>query len=738
LACIGELCQRTNGNESDSGEFTTPSSMHHLVEQSFVTLERCGKCNKYMRGLQHQGFLCQVCGLVAHRTCSATGLPTCLNAAPSLKSRQFKSIFGLPLCSQFNPAETLAPLLVIKCTQDIEAKAQLMPSLDLFKTYKTTAPANALADIRQKLNEDISKVKFSDYEPAVIASTLERFLRELPDPVIPVQWYDKFLEMSKYPNDEQCAAGLNQFVKELPEHHRATLHFLMAHFCRICQLQYVRGIREPPTILIQVLCHLFLRPPWEQIIQVVYNTEAHIRIMELLLMYGEWGESLPEFATAPVLPPRKPSRASGIPPSLEPPLPPPVNAVQTSGCSELESLVNMTLAEVEWYWGDITREEVNEKLQNMPDGTFLVRDASSKSGEYTLTLRKGGANKLIKICCRNGKYGFTEPYKFNSVVELVNHYRTNSLGQYNATLDIKLLYPVSRFQQEDELFSTSVDIDKVKLQLRDIHNEYVKKSKTFEDFQINMHKTHTEISLKKQAHEAFLEAVCMFKEQIKLHEDFVLKAQPHEITQLQDNKNMLIDRLQALEDSRRQLDDTLKHQVAYSRTLDREMNMLKPDIIDLVRQRDRHQKWLLQHGVKQHRINQILAQCAQKAIQDLEPDTESLPHQNDATWLLHNCTRNDAEVKLKGKPDGTFLIRPSRTGQYALSIMCNGIINHCIINRTDRGFGFAEPFNIYSSLKELVLHYAQNSLEEHNDSLTTTLAYPVLAGDQINDGYVAM
>jgi len=42
----------------------------------------------------------------------------------------------------------------------------------------------------------VANADLSEYEPAVIASILKKFLRELPDPVIPVQWYDKFIEAS--------------------------------------------------------------------------------------------------------------------------------------------------------------------------------------------------------------------------------------------------------------------------------------------------------------------------------------------------------------------------------------------------------------------------------------------------------------------------------------------------------------------------------------------------------------
>lgn len=62
-----------------------------------------------------------------------------------------------------------------------------------------------------------------------------------------------------------------------------------------------------------------------------------------------------------------------------------------------------------------------------------------------------------------------------------------------------------------------------------------------------------------------------------------------------------------------------------------------------------------------------------------------------------------------------------------LSHSVDGDVKHCVIYRTSTGYGFAEPYNLYSSLRELVLHYRHTSLIQHNQQLNVTLAWPALS-----------
>lgn len=95
------------------------------------------------------------------------------------------------------------------------------------------------------------------------------------------------------------------------------------------------------------------------------------------------------------------------------------------------------MMEHSWYLGNITRNDAESLLikSGNTDGAFLVRMSESTPGEFSISVRFENAVQHFKVLRdRNlGKY-YLWSKKFNSLNELVNYHRANSVSKTHSIL----------------------------------------------------------------------------------------------------------------------------------------------------------------------------------------------------------------------------------------------------------------------------------------------------------------
>ncbi|KAL8593947.1 hypothetical protein ACOMHN_021799 [Nucella lapillus] len=103
--------------------------------------------------------------------------------------------------------------------------------------------------------------------------------------------------------------------------------------------------------------------------------------------------------------------------------------------------VSGPLAEKDWYFGKITRQQCEDVLTRHADnGDFLIRDSESTVGHYTVVLKATNRNKHFRVKVSEGVYEIGQQ-KFGSLEELMEHYKKHPIFKQ----DPEKLYLVKPF-----------------------------------------------------------------------------------------------------------------------------------------------------------------------------------------------------------------------------------------------------------------------------------------------------
>ncbi|KAL0966916.1 hypothetical protein UPYG_G00302220 [Umbra pygmaea] len=94
-----------------------------------------------------------------------------------------------------------------------------------------------------------------------------------------------------------------------------------------------------------------------------------------------------------------------------------------------------------WFAGPMERHQAEVDLMDRDNGTYLIRYRTREFTEYAISIKFKDNVKHIKILTKNGCFYIAETRLFKTVLELVDHYKQNSLREGFRTLDTTLQIP---------------------------------------------------------------------------------------------------------------------------------------------------------------------------------------------------------------------------------------------------------------------------------------------------------
>ncbi|XP_061606227.1 rho GTPase-activating protein 12 isoform X2 [Phyllopteryx taeniolatus] len=221
-------------------------------------------------------------GADTERTRVRTKLRRFLQRRPTLQSVKEKgyirdNMFGCHLDTLCHRENTTVPKFVDKCVRAVERRG-----LDVDGIYRVNGNLAVIQKLRHKADhEEHLELEDGQWEDIhVLTGALKLFLRELPEPLFPFSFFDKFIAAVQVPDYSLRVSYMKDLVRSLPLPNYDTMELLFKHLRRV--VEHKDGNRMSVQSVAIVFGPTLLRPQTKSA-DVAVHMVFQSQIVELVL-----------------------------------------------------------------------------------------------------------------------------------------------------------------------------------------------------------------------------------------------------------------------------------------------------------------------------------------------------------------------------------------------------------------------------------------------------------------------
>ncbi|CAG5119420.1 unnamed protein product, partial [Candidula unifasciata] len=203
-----------------------------------------------------------------------------LSADQDIDTNKFQ--FGVPLEDCFpSPHNEFVPLIVELCTRIVEARG-----LEVVGVYRVPGNSAAVTALTEEFNRGIDSVNIDNeklLDINVISSLLKSFFRKLPEPLIPTDMYERFIEANRYPDEDKRKLKIKRLLHLLPPHHNETLKRMAEHLNKVASYGHINKMDAKNLAI--MFGPTLVRKKGDDTVSLVTDMSDQCRIVESIILH---------------------------------------------------------------------------------------------------------------------------------------------------------------------------------------------------------------------------------------------------------------------------------------------------------------------------------------------------------------------------------------------------------------------------------------------------------------------